>query len=151
MAKILDVHYTKGVITAWQSYTPTFQGFGTPSAVEFQWRQVGQNVEIRGKFTSGTSTTVEARIGLPAGLSSAGTGIIPSIQIIGKCNVSLTSSTYFGGVRVLAEPSVTYLTLGVETSTVSGTAKSNGDSIVGTSGIVTFFASVPCSGLSATT
>ena len=31
-------------ITSWQAYTPTLEGFGTPTNINFKWRQVGQNV-----------------------------------------------------------------------------------------------------------
>lgn len=136
-------------MTAWQGYTPTFQGFGTPSNVEFEWRQVGENVEIRGKFTSGTTTAVEARVGLPNGLTSAGTSLIPSLQIAGKAGQSGSSATYFGE-SILIEPSVTYVTFGRQSSVNSELTKSNADGISNVNGIVSFFASVPCAGLSAT-
>jgi hypothetical protein len=139
------------VVTEWQGYTPTFQGFGTPTAIEFEWRQVGQDVEIRGKFTAGTTTAVEARVGLPGGLTSAGTDIIQSLQIIGNGGrnvVSAATSDY----SVLIEPSSTFVNFGVYNSTVSHPlAKQNGNAIVDAGHLLSFFAKVPCSGLSATT
>jgi hypothetical protein len=148
---LLETAVTVPNMTAWQGYTPTFQGFGTPTNVEFEWRQVGENVEIRGKFTSGTpSTAVETRVGLPSGLISANTGLIPSLQVIGKGNQSFSGTTNFSSFSVLIEPSVNYITFGVEASTSNGVTKSLGGNFV-TSGVVSFFASVPCAGLSATT
>ncbi|NDD53825.1 hypothetical protein EBZ39_08085, partial [bacterium] len=70
-------------VTDWQSYTPTFTAFGTATNIQFQWRRVGSDVEIRGKFTLGVTTGSEARITLPPGLTSADTARIPSIQIVG--------------------------------------------------------------------
>lgn len=151
VTSLLETSVEVPVVTAWQSYTPTFQGFGTggtgPTNIEFEWRQVGGNVEIRGKFTSGTSTAVEARIGLPAGLTSAGTSVIPSLQITG---VSTRSISDAGSFHVLIEPSVTYLTLGRMNATNSGLTKITGSNFLGLSDTASFFASVPCAGLSAT-
>lgn len=138
-------------VTAWQGYTPTFQGFGSPTNVEFEWRQVGESVEIRGKFVSGTPTAVEARVGLPAGLTSAGTGLIPSLQIVGKGANNSTSASDFSGINVLIEPSVYYMTLADESSTNNGLTKVNGSTLAINGTILSFFASVPCAGLSATT
>lgn len=135
-------------ITGWQGYTPTFQGFGTPSNVEFEWRQVGENVEIRGKFTSGTPTAVEARVGLPGGLTSAGTSLIPSLQTVGLMARDVNTSNPFS---ILVEPSVSYVTLGLYAGN-SPLQKRLATELFSTSGITaSFFASVPCSGLSATT
>lgn len=134
-------------ITSWQAYTPTFQGFGTPSAVEFEWRQVGENVEIRGKFTSGTSTAVEARIGLPAGLSSAGTAIIPSIQVSGVVGISAASAASF---YTLIEPSTSYVALSFQSASNATLTKQNANAITTLGTVVSIKASVPCSGLTAT-
>jgi len=146
---LLETSVEVPVVTAWQGYTPTFQGFGTPTNVEFEWRQVGENVEIRGKFTSGTPTAVEARVGLPAGLTSAGTSLIPSIQVIGGSSTTYSSTLYFSNTTLI-EPSVTYLTFGVQTSTTGSLSKATGTAVAVTSTQVSLFASVPCAGLSAT-
>ena len=56
---------TGAVITAWEAYTPTFNGLGTPTSVDFIWRRVGENVEVKGLFVTGTVTAAAAQIGLP--------------------------------------------------------------------------------------
>jgi hypothetical protein len=145
---LLETSVTVPNLTAWQAYTPTFTSFGTPTSVEFQWRQVGGNVEIKGKFTNGISTVVESRISLPNGLTSAGVGIIPSLQEVGKGNSGGSSTTDFSGVSVLIEPSVTYMTFGREASTVAGVTKQTGNTFPASLPIM-LFASVPCAGLSA--
>lgn len=138
-------------ITGWQGYTPTFQGFGSPTNIEFEWRQVGENVEIRGKFASGTPTAVEARVGLPAGLTSAGTGVIPSISLVGQLVRSSATSAGTGGMfNILAEPSVNYVTFSIFNPSAGGLTKQNGSIILSSGESVSFFASVPCAGLSAT-
>ena len=135
------------VVTEWAAYTPTFQGFGTPTNIQMQWRQVGENVEVRGKFTSGTSTAVEARVGLPAGLTSAGTNKIPSIQEVGEATSSELAT---GDYTVLIEPSVTYITFGYQTGSVGGLTKTNGSNLVTSGNNFSFFASAPCSSFTAT-
>lgn len=56
-------------MTDWKSYTPTFTGFGTVSSVQFEYRRVGSNLEVRGDVVSGSSTAVEAQMTLPDGLT----------------------------------------------------------------------------------
>ena len=145
---LLETSVTVPNVTSWASYTPTFQGFGSPTNIEFEWRQVGENVEIRGKFTAGTPTAVEARVGLPGGLTSAGTGIIPSLSIAG------TAATAAGGSArysvILIEPSVNYLTFGESTATSNSLSKKIASSLISSGEAFSFSASVPCSGLSAT-
>lgn len=48
---------------------PTSQGLGTLTGVELYQTRVGDKLRVRGKVVLGTTTAVEARIGLPAGLS----------------------------------------------------------------------------------
>jgi hypothetical protein len=57
------------VVTAWQSYTPTFDGFGTPTAVSALWRRIGDSIEVSCNFTSGTPTSAVATVSLPSGLN----------------------------------------------------------------------------------
>lgn len=134
-------------VTAWQRYTPVFQGFGTPTAVEAYWRRVGGSVEITAAFTSGTSTAAEARVGLPPGLTSADTSLIPTIRACGPSspfNVA-TTNQYIP----LIEPSVTYFTIGVQNASASGQVKlSSTSSFFGSGNRVNFSASIPIQGWS---
>ncbi|MCW7475554.1 hypothetical protein [Leptospira levettii] len=43
------------IITDWQPYTPTFVNFGSSPSSALYWRRNGQNLEIRGRITAGTS------------------------------------------------------------------------------------------------
>jgi hypothetical protein len=144
---LLETSVVVPVVTAWQSYTPSFTGFGTPTAVGFQWRQNGENVEVRGKYTSGTPTATEARISLPNGYTSASTSLIPSIQIAG---VVAQSDIAAKGWYVLIEPNVSYFTFSLQDSGTSALSKLNGNNVATNGSINSFFASIPVSGLSAT-
>jgi hypothetical protein len=135
------------VVTAWQSYVPTFQGFGSPSAIEFEWRQVADSVEIRGKFVSGVSTSVEARVSLPNGYTSAGTSVIPSIAKAGEWTQNIAIS---GNGHILIEPSVGYITFGYETGTTPGLTKVPATTIIASGTSLSLTTCIPVSGLSAT-
>jgi hypothetical protein len=141
------VYADPSTVTEWQSYTPTYTGFGTVSASEMQWRRVGSDVEIRGKFNAGTNTGVEARMSLPSSYVSAGTSVIPSLQLVGDAVTGAASSTYFRNT-VLIEPAVSYVTFGVQGSAVSAISKTLGTGFTnGTS--ISLFAKIPIAGLSA--
>ena len=129
-------------VTDWQAYTPTLTGFGTATNVQFQWRRVGDNVEVRGKFTSGTSTATEARATLPS-VTSADTGKIPSIQLVG---MAANSAAAANSRTVLIEPSVGYVTFGITTS--GPLTKANASAVASSGETVSFFGLVPVLGFS---
>lgn len=54
--------------TNWQSYTPTFVGFGTVTNISISWRRVGDSIEIQGAFETGTPNASTATFTLPPGL-----------------------------------------------------------------------------------
>ena len=56
-----------GLATSWQSYTPTFTGFGTPTSISIWSRRVGDSLEVMGYFTTGANTGVTAKMSLGYG------------------------------------------------------------------------------------
>lgn len=130
-------------MTDWQSYTPTFTGFGTASNIEFQWRRIGDSVQVKGKFTAGTPTATEARISLPSGMTSADTSKIPTLQQAGTVAISTNSATSYYS---LIEPSVTYLTFGFQNSTNNALTKANGSTFTTASTVNSVLAQVPIQG-----
>ena len=133
-------------ITDWIVYTPTFVGFGTPSAVEFEYRQNGQNYDIRGKFTSGTTTGVEARIGLPFSAISANSSSIPSLTVAGQMITNISSSTQ-ANFAILMEPSVAYVTFGGQQTTQQMLNKQVANGFISSGNIISIIASIPIAGL----
>lgn len=129
--------------TGWTSYTPTFTGFGTASAITAYWRRLGDTLEIRGVFTSGTSTATEARISLPSGVTSSSN--IATLEIAGQFDTSIFSATNFG-YETLMQPSVTYINIGQRDSLTSSFAKSNGSTVASNGTTVAFTATVPVQG-----
>ncbi len=53
----------------WHSYTPTFTSFGTVSGVDFRYKRIGNEIEIRGNFASGTPAAAAAYLTLPSGFN----------------------------------------------------------------------------------
>lgn len=139
------------IITDWQAYSPqpTLVGFGTPTGVAFEWRRNGDSIDIRGKFTAGTSTAVEARIPLPNGYTTAGVTKIPTIRKVGDFGWSQATG-YLTSVH--AEPSQTYLTMGYGDSTAgqSTMTKQNGNGLLSTGNGMTLQAwGIPIANLAA--
>jgi hypothetical protein len=138
--------------TDWASCGHTaasFTGFGTVSAIETQCKRQGGDLLMKGKFTAGTNTAVEARVALPiwngVQLVSAGTSIIPSLQVAGSLASSYFSPTYFHYMSLI-EPSVSYMTMGIQISNASSLTKANGNGVAGTNGQVSFNARIPIEG-----
>jgi hypothetical protein len=130
------------------SYTPVLTGFGTPTNVEFEFDEDGEYYNIRGKFTSGTPTAVEARIGLPNSAISASGAMLPSIALAGKLTYSIASAV---DTIILAEPSVSYVTIGVQNSGNAGLTKQNGNAIISNGQLISIIARVPIANAAATT
>ena len=131
------------IIGPWTAYTPTFTGFGTVSTQDFQWRQVGSGIEIRGKWTSGTVTSTEARVSLPNGYIS--TANPTTLTAAGFLLFGLNGASSYW---TLIEPSVSYLVFSRHSSTSNALTKANASSDFGSSLVFSLTASVPVTALS---
>ena len=86
------------VVTPWVAYTPTIVGLGTVSNIIFRSRRVGSNLEIRGTFTSGTHTAVNATMTLGFNGTNGGITVadwITSRQVAGNVVISATTASSF--------------------------------------------------------
>ncbi len=128
-------------ISEWESYAPTFTGFGTPTNISFQWRRDGSNLEIRGRFTSGTVTAVETRVSLPSGCTTRSN--ISTLEIAGTVIVSNASAA---SCYVTIEPSKNYFTFGVQASTNAALTKALGTALTQNGYNLSLVASIPISG-----
>jgi hypothetical protein len=134
------------------AYTPTFQGFGTPTAITFYWKRNFLSNEITifpGKFTTGTVTAVEARVGLPildntTQLVSDST-LVPSIVLCGYW-VRGTNPGAAAQPAVLIESNVGYVTFGF---TSGGLAKVNGNAVFNNTEAESMYCSVSIQGWNA--
>jgi hypothetical protein len=130
-------------VTDWQSYTPTFTGFGTVSTQSFRYRRVGGSLEVQGRFTLGTSTATEARISLPSGLS-----VDSQISTLEVCGFGGQSTANDKNYLVLCEPSVGYITLGKAASTAVSLVKLNGNATNASGEVIALQWTVPITGWS---
>lgn len=125
-------------------------GLGTHTAGSLEYRRDGSDLLIKGKLTVGTVTASEARIPLPAGLVSAATSIIPTIQPAGEWFYG-TSSTSHGGA-VLIEPSTGYITFSgngtFSNVTLDPLVKALGNAMMGSGTVIAFNARIPILGWS---
>ena len=133
------------------SYTPAFQGFGTPSGVSFFWIRyfLSPLLFVWGKLTAGTTTAVEARAGLPildntTQLVSDST-LVPSIMLCGSW--TRTNAVGAGGEpTVLIESGIGYLTFGYQDTGTGGLNKKTASSILSSNETASLYASVPING-----
>lgn len=119
----------------WTSYTPTFTGFGTVTNIDCKHRRDSEEVVLKCKFTAGTTTSTEARMSLPPGLTSVST--IPTLSSAGPFFKGFTSTLIYGYGTVLIEPSVSYVTFGEADSTNNPMAKATA-TVFGNNGLFDF-------------
>lgn len=115
------------------AYTPTFQGFGTPTNVDFTYRISGDSLVIQGRFTTGTATAVEAQVSLPSGYTVKG-GVDKSVGIGLRHNPN-------GLASVLVNNGNSFLQFNNYES--SGSSPQNGNAVFGPSENVSFTVTVP--------
>jgi hypothetical protein len=112
-------------ISEWVSYTPTTQGFGTPTLYDSYYRRVGSNMEIQARFQCGTTTATEARFYLPTGFTI---GLLTLSQVVGtyiRNNANATSVKTFNAVATTANTYLT-VTLSDYTTAAGPLANANG-------------------------
>lgn len=128
----------------WVGYTPTFTGLGTPTSVSFRYRKQGPNLEVEGRYISGSPTTAtEMRISLPTGLTSASD--YTTLQNVGLTWTSTSAGTgHVNNAMVLIEPSVSYFTFAAPTTTTL--SKANANAIVGSTQTIVMSAKVRIQG-----
>lgn len=132
------------------AYTPTFTGLGTVTGVNFvSWKE-GSNLLVKGTFTTGTPTATEARISLGFGGGNSNVtalSTLPTLSAAGTTEVTNFSSTVYK-ISALIEPSVSYITMGNQASTVGGLSKQNGNALFGASVTVSVLLKIPIQGWS---
>lgn len=135
-----------GAIGNWATYTPIFTGMGTVTGIDFRYRQVGQNYEITGTWTTGTPTATEARISLPAS-GAASTALVPVLSVLGDWYFGSTSgSAPFAGSVNIIQPN-TYMTFGYRDGSTNAFSQALGSTAFGSGVTYGLKASIPIQGL----
>lgn len=144
------------VVTAWQSYTPTFEGFGTATSVSAVWRRNGDTIEVSGNFTAGIPNTTIATISLPSGLNLDSTKINGSNQfsILGSLFRATSTTTAIpasgrGPYAIIDSKTTSTLKVYISSEANSGSGNAfnanTGQGIVATGDVVTFQFRAPIS------
>lgn len=139
----------KSSLTEWAQYTPTIQGLGTPTNVNFYWRQVGGSVEVYGTLTAGTPTAVELQIGLPpdpatGSAMTVNSNVFSAISKVGAFSRNVVAGNSFD---LLATANDAFLNGASEANGML--AVQNANAIIGTGENVVFQAFVPVNELDA--
>lgn len=132
---------------ATRSYTPVFTGFGTPTNIEFEYDEDGEYYNIRGKFTSGISTGTPGQVTLPNSAVTASGSLLPSIQ---STSIAFQSVTGTNQISALIQPSVNYITFGVQSAGAAGLTPINASSFISNGQTMSFTARVPIANAAAT-
>lgn len=150
--------YTYGTpVTDWQAYTPTITGLGTGSNEGFFYRKVGDSIEIKGTYATGTTTASVLSIGLPSGLSvdsskNPSTTNTASHGVVYNTTHTTTgfASTNVGPYPVFSDTSVSSTVLYVaDTNSGSRFNKANGSTLFTTGDRMRFeVKGLPISGFS---
>jgi hypothetical protein len=145
-----SVYSSTNADTDWASCghtTSSFTGLGTVTNINTQCKRQGGDLLMKGSFTVGTVTAVEARLSLPlwngVQLTSSGSSIIPSIQKSGELARGPSESA--DNFHILIEPSVNYFTFSRGASAASGLSKIQGTSFTA-SDTLSFMSRIPIEG-----
>ncbi len=120
-----------------QTFTPgsSTQGLGTLAALGLFYERIGDRIHVQGRLTTGTTTAVEARLGLLSGMTI---GNYTNTTVVGDwwLNTSLITVQKRGTISTFAGYS--YVNFGFDdyTLTVSPFAASNGSSLFGAGVVV---------------
>jgi len=107
------------------SYTPTFNGFGTPSTTEIEYSQTINKIRILGRFVPGTTTAAEARLGLPNSWTVGQTAGASTVKVVGSWWTNSSSASTRKRGTLLALTGDTYIKFGSDdytTASAPGTA-----------------------------
>lgn len=136
--------YVDDSLKDWTSYNPfdgsygtNTQGFGTATSITCYYLIIGKVMHLMLKFTTGTTTSSEARVALPA--SKTTISGVSSAMPVGRWTNTITASSEG---NVLVKPSVGYVNFGVQGAANGGLTVVNGTSL-NSSTTYGFYATVP--------
>lgn len=123
---IWDGVVSEPIMTDWANYTPVFSAsLGTVTNIAMKWRRVGDSVQIRGRFTAGTTSASVAQIGLPSGLTISSN--VAALETAGTATANNAPSTTAFSTMITIQPSLTYVNLSITSSTVNADNFANGN------------------------
>ena len=136
----------------WASYSPTLIGVGTPTSTNYQWRRVGDTVQVKGTFTTGTPTATAFQIPLPnSGIIDSGK--ITTKTLLGKLDRLVANGSAVKQLALMGVGGNGYVTATFDdyTTAQSPNTDQNGSALFNSSEAETFFFEAPVSGWSSNT
>lgn len=139
------------IITDWQEYTPNFSaGFGTISDRNIQWRRVGSNCEIRGRFTTASVPSSTQTFTLPSGLVTNVNYITAAVGVAVGQIFQSSFSENTASVLLARNDNLIYIGgLIGNTSSTNNPLSTSGANVLGNA-VQNFFLSVPIQGWGST-
>lgn len=136
----------------WVQYTPTFVGFGTVSGTQVFSRRVGDNLEVKGATTCGTTTATTASMTVGyngvSGNVVVDTSKVQANTLVGRHSTGVASSTVFVGGVLAPNSSLNTVGFSVGSTTLNPVATANGNAVCSNAQSFQFFFSVPIVGWS---
>jgi hypothetical protein len=121
------------------AYTPTANGLGTLSNVNFLWQRVGSAIRLVGTFTIGTVAASQAQLTFP-------TGLFTNSLLVGTICAGTVVATGNGALfNVIAPPTVNFIAFSSTTST-TWTSAGNGSGLFGNSQTLSMDVVIPIQG-----
>ena len=132
----------------WTAYSPTITGFGTPSSVAFYSRRVGDSLEIRGTFVSGTPSAAAATFTLGYNGTNGNVTTSPNIPSSAEvCGTGFVNTTGLNIPSVVCAASSSVLYFSIQSVSAAGlNTGTTGSAILNSGEYMSVFAKVPISG-----
>lgn len=139
---------TSAFVSDWEEYTPTFNGMGTVSNSFMYYRRVGDSLEVRGRFVTGTVTASDAYFTIPSGINIDDTISVTS-TVVGRGTRSVSGSNLNDFSIIHRSSQNTRLYIGaLNQSAFNPFSNTAADGIMGSSESIAVFATVPIAGWS---
>ena len=134
------------VISDWEEYTPTTQGFGTVANVDVLYRRDGSDLLVSGYFSAGTPTATEARVYIPSGLTA--TSRTTTTYQVGIADTEYKAAGSFNFKSLINSDGANYITFTHRTAARDGITAVNGDSLLTAGQVFVFNVRIPIEGWS---
>lgn len=111
-------------VTEWATYTPTFTSIGSPTSINYWWRRVGGDMEVRGTHLNGTAAATLWSMTLPGAFAIDTTRVAPSNNTTAAAGMMvgmMESNAGTAGLYNIVLAPGTSTTLVYDASTLSGT------------------------------
>ena len=152
----VDFHENRFQATEWETYSPTYTGFGSVSNSSANYRRNGDTLEVNGSFTAGTNVAIAPSLTLPnnlllntakLSLSNIDTASGNTVGSFGNDTVSVNQFGLMVTAPATNNSVVYFSSVGAaQGSVASNIPASHGNLITGNNGVVSFSFSVPIEG-----